>query len=103
MICALGKHLGNIALAAKEAGVTRQSHYNWIGENRNYRRACKRKLNTEQRDFNALVSRRICEAIRSGDTEAIAATRFVYGEGVINSVMAGEVYEFNYLNTNLRP
>lgn len=103
MICALYNQLGNIELALEEAGVSRQNHSNWLKENRSYLRACRRKLNSAQNDFNALVSRRICEAFRSGDKEAIAATRFVYDEQVINRVLAGEIVKFNYLNIKLFP
>lgn len=101
MIRALGQHRGNVVIASVKAGVSLQSHRSWIKTNRRYMRACQRKLNQAQRDLNAILSARICESIQSGDKESIAATKFVYSQDVINRVMAGEIYEFNYINTNL--
>lgn len=66
-IKAMGEVMGNITLACRAVGIKRQTYYNWIEKDEDFRKACD-SINEESIDF---VENKLFSRINDNDTTAI--------------------------------
>jgi hypothetical protein len=97
VLAALRLKSGRIILACDEAGVSRQTHYNWYRTDPDYRERFDNTI-AEMRDaLNKLLSERIRKAIEEGDKKAVDEFRFIMGQPALDLVKRGKIYPFNYI------
>jgi hypothetical protein len=62
MLTALRKHLGLIFYAATEAGISRQTHYNWLNDDSDYRK----QVGVIAKNTGDFVERKAFELVKNG-------------------------------------
>ena len=67
MLSSLANSLGNVAIACKEAGISRQTHYRWLKEDEDYAEAV-----LEQSEVVLdIAEAKLIERVQEGDLRAI--------------------------------
>ena len=74
---AMGEVMGNITLACRAVGITRQTYYNWIDKDPEFRKECD-SVNEEAIDF---VENKLFSRINDNDTTAIIFYLKTKGKG----------------------